>query len=429
MALRLQLVSAQAADLGEAATLVLGVHGGRLGRAFDNDWPLPDEHRYLSAYHAAFTHLAGEWRVMDTSSNGTWINREPQPIGRGNSRKLHHGDRLRFGNYVALVSLVADNNFSLDADLVGADTDHLINALPQATDDDLGALLDLQTLLEAALPPARDAGRTPRATVSTTLNPGRAMRREDSSGFRLPPANAAPPPTREQQALQAAALLQGTAAVAPAGPTVPTTALTALGRGLGLDLSSIPAERQTAVLAAAGQLLREYTLGVMEQLREERVRSERLDLSPGSAARNPNPLEALESTDEALTRLLVTPGQRFMAPVDAVRDAFKDLSAATTAHEQALCAGINHLLEQLAPTALSARFDRILGPQGHAGNPAQYWALYPDLHRAVTQRRVDGLPYAFTEAYVAARPAATAAVETTLPTPTDHLATVEWRRA
>jgi type VI secretion system protein len=52
MPLTLRITGTQAARLAERATRVFGVHGGRIGRASDNDWVLPDPHRFLSGYHA-----------------------------------------------------------------------------------------------------------------------------------------------------------------------------------------------------------------------------------------------------------------------------------------------------------------------------------------------------------------------------------------
>ena len=417
MALRLHLVSKQAADLGEAATAIFGVHGGRLGRAMDNDWPLPDENRYLSAHHAHLVHQAGEWTVIDTSSNGVWFNRERDPIGRGNTRKLVHGDRLRFGDYVALVSIVADNDFPLEQDLLRRAPDELAKDLVHSTENHLGVNFDIHSLLEGSGMFARPTAPAPNAPrrAPSVLVPGASRPPVDLHYDEppLPPANPAPPPTATQLAFRTR-LAEPTLLPMPdavANTAANTTAIAALGRGLGVDLSQIPAARQAELLATAGQLIREFTLGLMGQLRAERQRAEGLGATPQLTARNTNPLEALESTEEALRRLLVEPAQRFMGPVDAVRDAYQDLQTTQGHHEAAVVAGLNHLLGQLAPAELAARFDRSLGPQGLAGDTSRYWALYPDLHRAITQRRRDGVPYAFAEGYGNARDAATIAAE------------------
>ena len=77
------------------------VAGGEfsIGRAPENDWVLPDPERALSKRHCVLTFLAGGWQVADLSTNGTFLNRESDPIGRGKSRELRSGDRLSFGAY------------------------------------------------------------------------------------------------------------------------------------------------------------------------------------------------------------------------------------------------------------------------------------------------------------------------------------------
>ena len=46
MALRLTVVSEQREALGSRASIVLGIAGGSIGRAHDNDWVLPDPNCY-----------------------------------------------------------------------------------------------------------------------------------------------------------------------------------------------------------------------------------------------------------------------------------------------------------------------------------------------------------------------------------------------
>ena len=77
------------------------VSGGEfhVGRGPDVDWVLPDPERLLSKRHFAVAFRGGGWQVADTSTNGTWLNSEPDPIGRGATRALRDGDRLRLGAY------------------------------------------------------------------------------------------------------------------------------------------------------------------------------------------------------------------------------------------------------------------------------------------------------------------------------------------
>ncbi len=77
------------------------VTGGEfaLGRSSENDWPLADPERVLSKRHCMIAFRGGRWQVADISTNGTFHNRDAEPIGRGNTRELRDGDRLRMGPY------------------------------------------------------------------------------------------------------------------------------------------------------------------------------------------------------------------------------------------------------------------------------------------------------------------------------------------
>src|SRR6266851_3891766 len=77
------------------------VAGGEfsIGRGAENDWVLPDPERGLSKRHCVLGFRAGSWQVADVSTNGTFVNREGEPIGRGQVRDLRDGDRLCFGAY------------------------------------------------------------------------------------------------------------------------------------------------------------------------------------------------------------------------------------------------------------------------------------------------------------------------------------------
>ena len=114
MALRLRVVSEHSTRLGTLATKVFGVHGGTLGRATDNDWILPDPDRYLSGKHARIDFRAGTYVLVDTSSNGTYVNGAQVPLGKYHDYVLKDGDYVRLGEYEFLVSIDKSNDFPAD---------------------------------------------------------------------------------------------------------------------------------------------------------------------------------------------------------------------------------------------------------------------------------------------------------------------------
>ena len=76
------------------------VQGGEysIGRGAENDWVLHDPERFLSKQHCVLAFRSGGWQIADLSTNGTFLNRDSDPIGR-TTRDLNDGDRLRLGPY------------------------------------------------------------------------------------------------------------------------------------------------------------------------------------------------------------------------------------------------------------------------------------------------------------------------------------------
>jgi type VI secretion system FHA domain protein len=173
MALRLRVLGTRAERLGERSSRVFGVHGGRIGRGADNDWVLPDPERYLSGHHARVEYRSGSWYLIDTSSNGTFLNGAAAPIGRERVAALADGDKVRMGEYEFLVGISADNDFPPDASAIAA-FDAL--ALKQAdfaiaTHGDLGAELDLARLLADPAAPPDDAAPAAAAAPARAAAP------------------------------------------------------------------------------------------------------------------------------------------------------------------------------------------------------------------------------------------------------------------
>jgi len=89
------------------------VAGGelRIGRGPDNDWIMPDPERMLSKRHCVVAYRNGGWAIADTSTNGTFLNREAEPVGQGQIRPLQDGDRIRIGAYEIEVRIAQEQGF------------------------------------------------------------------------------------------------------------------------------------------------------------------------------------------------------------------------------------------------------------------------------------------------------------------------------
>ncbi|MGQ3674528.1 FHA domain-containing protein [Xanthobacter sp. TB0139] len=94
--LRLNIIAP--ADHEGANTHSISAGPCRVGRGEDNDWVIEDPDRLMSRNHCTFDLRGGVFVVIDTSSNGLFINDKPKPLGRGNSVIVNDGDRFRLGS-------------------------------------------------------------------------------------------------------------------------------------------------------------------------------------------------------------------------------------------------------------------------------------------------------------------------------------------
>ena len=80
-------------------TVTLDEQGGSIGRRDENDWVLPDPERFISGRHALVDFSDGSFHITDLSSNGVFINRSAQPLGKNNRAALQDGDSFTIGDY------------------------------------------------------------------------------------------------------------------------------------------------------------------------------------------------------------------------------------------------------------------------------------------------------------------------------------------
>ena len=407
MALRLRVVSEHSTRLGPLATKVFGVHGGTIGRGTDNEWILPDPERYLSGKHARVDFRAGAYILVDTSSNGTYVNGAQVPLGKYHDYALKDGDYVRLGEYELLVSIDQTNDFPPEESaIVAYDGQSPSSAVKKSTANDLGADLDLSQLLEPSGLSLADSGARPRDLYGQSLPPlEHPSEQAESAGtpwhmmtrplkMDAPKASSvienSPSPNLSRS--QSLALYEGDFDID----------LAAFCRGAGIEPRSVSPEARGAALQLAGQLLREAVLGLMD-LNQGRNEFRNKFRIPAPSTDGPeSPLNLSKGVDEALVRLLTTTSTR-AGSVEAIRDNFRELKAQNTAALSATRAAFEEFLGRVDPKELEQRFDRA-GKRGVFGgqSKAKYWDLYAELFAGLAQRPADGFPHVFTETFAKA---------------------------
>jgi type VI secretion system protein len=436
MTLRLSVVSEHGIRLGTASTKVFGVHGGSIGRGTDNEWILPDPERYLSGKHARVDFRAGTYVLVDTSSNGTYVNGAQVPLGKYHDYLLKDGDYVRLGEYELLVSIDKGNDFPPDESaIVAYDGRAPSSAIRKSTADDLGAELDLSELLEPS-----DHGSLPDMAARNAYGQAVGLQRNSPSAPPPLPPRAAPRPqavadepfpeedpsgtpwhmlTRpltmaaKSAAPGSAPLGTSTAAAAARAASAAGSSparfegefdagLTAFCRGAGLDPRTISPEARANALHLAGQLLRESVLGVMDLNANRNEFRNRFRISPPVEDGPDSPLSFSRGVDEALVRLLTTVSIR-AGSVEAIRHNFRELKAQNVASMTAMQNAFSEFVDRLDPKELEDRFERaakrgVFGTQ----NKGKYWDLYSEMYPGLAQRPIDGFPHLFTETFAKA---------------------------
>lgn len=343
MALKLRVISDHYKALGKRSSQLFGVTGGRIGRAQDNDWVLPDPDRYVSSHHAKVSFRTGKWVLEDTSTNGIFINGADTPASVEGPYPLQDGDRLRLGDYEILVSIDDRNDFPADATGQLPTPPRVRNSSKvPVLNDDLGEALDITDLLggdsflmnDPPAQPAKPASQPfklteafeldspaktePRRQASAASTPGSFNSLLDALAEDVGQSTVAHgkksddwqmqtrPYDRKTLAALSPSTLAAKAAVAKAAPAPvanirperseperprrgldhghgshgdAASGIDAFCRGAGIDPSSLPADSQSALLTLAGQVLRESVLGLMETLKGRSDLKSKLRLS------------------------------------------------------------------------------------------------------------------------------------------------------
>ncbi len=411
MALRLRIVSEHASRLGELSTKIFSVHGGTIGRARDNEWILPDPERYLSGKHARVEFRAGTYYLVDTSSNGTFVNGAQTPLGKLEEYAMKDGDYIRLGEYELLASIDNTNDFPPDEGaIVAYDGAAPPAAVKKSTADDIGADLDLSELLEPSNQLDRDVASSARDAYGQAIGPVDdvpELPEEPSSAVPwhmmtrpLSIDRAAPAPDRARLAAERAAAPRAQSGVLFDGEF--DAGLSAFCRGAGIDPRSLTSDARASALHRAGQLLRESVLGLMELNQGRGEYHNRLRIPPVPTADSEYAVGFTQGVEETLLNLLNTVSTR-AGSVEAMREQYRGLKGQNAATLTAMRAALDEVIGRFDPTELAERFERgtkrgVFG----APNKGKYWDLYAELYAGLSQRPPDGFPHLFIEAFAKA---------------------------
>jgi type VI secretion system FHA domain protein len=386
MPLRLEIISEHREIVGDDAVREFREDGGTIGRSLQNDWILPDPDRFISGRHATIDYKGGIYYLVDTSTNGVYMNGDCEPIGNGNPRRLFNGDTLRFGDFEMVVSIDSGESLVMPAapapSVVPDNVELLIPEESLRTgvqlldedeitgDDDFQSALFSDPVVEADV-------ETMEAAFDQEEQP------------------VAPPEHPKHEALPLAE-----------ADLVATDLLDSFLDGLGISRTELhPSVDLGEIMQNAGEVLREFVQGTADLLtsRANLKNAFRLDQTTVLPRHN-NPIKLSANTKDSIKQLLVGKEGEYLGPRDAVREVCRDLLF----HQEAFLDAMNHsfvdFAERLDPDELQQGFDRALDSNFFSKfrNKSKYWDLYGDLYPALTEKGGGRFPQMFSEDFVRA---------------------------
>jgi len=370
MALRLVVISSQRQQLGARSSIVLGVSGGSIGRALDNDWALPDTQRYLSGHHARVHSRQGGYYLEDTSTNGVFVNDSTNPQGRRGLYALHEGDVLRMGEYRIQVHI--DDEPAAPAPgtntMAQMSVEDVVplRAVGHGTDD-LGSSLNIEALI-----PAEVTGPVAKLGAAGLRGSAESLSPTVSAQQRLTRLRAA-----------ARARLEGHAT-----PLVDMhNGMQAFCRGAGIDPARVPMESEAQSLHLIGRLLREAIIGLKEILRAQQAFRNRFGID-SEKPEGRSPLE--QGADEYLLDLLTGHERHQLDAVMQLRAFFALAGGHAAAIDPALRSALGQFMAHLSPSRVES---------GNSGvGAAANWARYKDIYGNLLQATGEEVPHLFIEA-------------------------------
>ena len=371
MPLQLEIVSEHKEIVEDDHVRVFCEDGGIIGRSFDNDWVLPDPDRFISGKHATIDFHGGAYYLADISTNGVYINGEKNALGKGNPRRLFHGDRLRMGDFEFKVTL--DEGESL-----------VIPEPVRVVPGHIEQLVD-EEFLESGVQMLDEEDITGGDAFQATLF-GMTKTEDSARKMDLQLNDFAPASTQdEEEMIDAAHLMDAFMS--------------------GLDISYEKNHSPTdplEVMEKAGAALREFVDGMSGLLASRAALKSLFQLDQTTVLpRHNNPLELADNPRESMMQLFFDKEGEYLGPVDAIREVCRDLKFHQDATLEAMNGACQKLADRFNPAELQQNFDKTLKskPLFNKISQVNYWQLYCDLYPIMTQPGSGQFPQQFSEEF------------------------------
>jgi predicted component of type VI protein secretion system len=370
MALQLEIVSEHRDIVGDDAVREFRETGGTIGRSLQNDWILPDPDRFISGRHASIDFKGGVYYLLDTSSNGVYVNGDCEPIGKGKPRRLFNGDKIRFGDFEMVVSIDSGEDLEMpEQSSTSLVSDDIAQMVPEDALETGVELLDAEEI--------------------TGDDDFCAVLVDDSAETSIVQLLDADDDKPQRTTTQ-----------------TDTDLLDSFLDGLGISRSDLQESvDDSELMQNAGAVMREFVEGTSQLLasRANLKNTFRLDQTI-ILPRHNNPLKLSVKTVDSIKQLLIGNEGEYIGPQDAVREVCRDLLFHQDAFLDAMKSAFVEFADRFDPDELQQEFDSALGtgPLSKIMGKKKYWDLYCDTYPIITDKSGGDFPQKFAENFVEA---------------------------
>ena len=436
------------------------------GRSNSCDWCLPDPEKVVSGSHVRIEKDAGGFYVYDTSTNGVFINRSVEPLGKDAKHRLYSEDLLAIGDYEITVNVIDEKEHELPTSQPNfVDNEHLsqpessnnepveflaqdilsstksaalpiVNndlndsfvspastntvAIPEdwdfglEKDEDLLAESDVQ--IEPELKTEKLKAVTPRPEVKKEVVIEKAATKPIASTHdEFQKTAPAPAPTKKEQPIQRSFVdtelhkqsqfNNQTQFKAPTQNTEQHAELEMFIKGLGLSKKLTAEHMSEEVYFELGKSMNLMFMGLIKLLRSRALLKSEFKINQTTFQQQENnPLKFSATIDDVFNNLYLHGSSSFLSSEKAIEDVFKD----TEKHDKAFSAGtlgaLTGILDQLEPEKIEEN-----NQQSHyldklipANKDARSWELYSQLHNDLKTEITTHGSSALTEDFVKA---------------------------
>jgi predicted component of type VI protein secretion system len=382
MTCQLEIVSEHRDIVGDDAIRIFRDEGGAIGRSLQNDWILPDPDRYISGRHATIDYKGGIYYLIDTSTNGVYVNGDCEPVGKGNPRRLFDGDVLRFGDFEINVSIDAGESLAmpLDDEPKSRVAEHVASLVPDESLKTGVQLLDEDEMTgDEEFQSALFGGLTDPGVVEHAAEV--VEEKIEAPKYHIPKELAE-------------------------SDLVATDLIDSFLDGVGINRAELHDSVDLGELMQnAGEVLREFVEGTTALLasRANLKNAFRLDQTTVLPRHN-NPMKLSANTEDSIKQLLVGKAGEYLGPRDAVREVCRDLLFHQDAFLNAMTKAFTDFSDRFEPTELQEDFDAHLSrnPLFSWMNKSKYWGMYADLYPILTEKGTGRFPQMYAEEFVRA---------------------------